>query len=122
MKKQLRNILFAFALILLVIFVIFVINQTMSVVMLVKEYNLYFGNILLYGLLLIYAAFFVFSITCILKMPSALRPPGNKQSPEFETYIEKLKRNLARNKHVIESDIPLETQSDIEKALVLLNT
>jgi len=81
MKKQFRNILLALALIFLVLFMIFMINQTASIVTLAKEYNPYFGSILLYGLLLIYAALFVFPIVYILKMPSALHPPENENSP-----------------------------------------
>ena len=56
MKKQLRNILLSIALIFLVLFILFVINQTASLVLIAKEYNPYFGSILLYGLLLLYAA------------------------------------------------------------------
>ncbi len=121
MKKQLGNILLALALVFPVIFVIFVINQTASIVILAKEYNPFFGSILLYGLLLLYAAIVAFGIITFLKMPSALRPPGDENSPEFEKYLEKLKRNLARNNYVAGSGVPLETRSDLEKVVALLN-
>ena len=114
MKKQLRNILLALALIFPVLFVIFAINQTASIVILAREYNPYFGSILLYGLLLLYAAIVVSGIIIFLKTPSALRPPRDKSSVEFEKYLEKLKRNLARNEYVVGSDVPLETRPDLE--------
>ncbi len=122
MKKQLRNILFSITLIFLVLFIIFVINQTASIVIIAKEFNPHFGSILLYGLLLLYAAIIAYPIIIFLKTPSALRPPENENSPEFDTYIDKLKRNLARNKYAAGSGISLESRSDIEKAIDLLNT
>ncbi|MFC1545027.1 hypothetical protein ACFL4X_02575 [Gemmatimonadota bacterium] len=74
MKKQLLNILIAITLLFFVLFVVFVINQTASVVVLAKDYSPNFGSVLLYGLLLIYAVLFLFPIIYILTMPSTLRP------------------------------------------------
>jgi len=122
MKKQLRNILFSVFLIFLVLVAIFVVNQTAGIVILAKDYNPYFGNVLLGGLLLLYAALIVFPIIIFFKMPSALRPPGNENSAEFDIYIEKLKRRLALNKYLAASETALETRPDIEKAVDLLST
>ena len=93
MNKQFRNILFCITLIFLVLFIIFLINQTAGIINIAKEFNPYFGNILLYGLLLLYAVIFISPIIIFLKMPLALHPPENKNSAEFDRYIEKLKRN-----------------------------
>ncbi|MFC1509833.1 hypothetical protein ACFL60_09175 [Candidatus Omnitrophota bacterium] len=121
MKKQLRTILLPIALIILVLFVIVAINQTAGIVLMAKTFNPVFGTVVLYGLLLMYAAMIAVPVILFLTMPPVLRPPDNEDSPEFERYIEQLKKQLARNNSIAETDNPLETHADLNKAMDFLN-
>ena len=105
------------ALVILVLFIIVAINQTAGIVLMARAFNPVFGTVVLYGLLLMYAAMIAVPIILFLTMPPALRPPENEDSPEFDRFIEKLKKQLARNNYVAESGNPLDTRQDIEKAV-----
>ncbi len=121
MKKQLRNIVLPIALVILVLVIIVAINQTAGIVLMAKEVNPVFGSIVLYGLLLLYAAMIAVPVIIYLTMPPALRPPENEDSPEFDRYIEQLKKQLARNNSIAGTDNPLETPADLKKAMDMLN-
>ena len=121
MKKQMQFMLTVGSVILLLVFVLFVINQTAGIVILAKEYNPFLGNALLYTLLLIYAAALCVPVIIYFTMPPVLRPPSDEQSPEFEGYLDRLRKRLARNALLAADSHALESRIDIENAIKILN-
>ena len=121
MKKQLRNLLLPIALIILVFFILVTINQTAGIVLIARAFNPVFGTVVLYGLLLMYTVMIAVPIIIFITMPPALRPPENEDSPEFDSYIKQLKKQLARNNSIAGTDNPLETLADLNKAMDTLN-
>ena len=122
MKKQLRTIVLSAALIFLVLFVMFVINQTAGIVTIAKEFNPLLGTVLLYGLMMLYAIAVISPAIIYFKMPKIIRPPENENSPEYDIYVDHLKKQLAKNTHLADSDNPLDTRTDVENAVTLLDT
>ncbi len=122
MKKQMQYLLIFGSAMFLVLFVLFVINQTASIFFIAKEYNPHLGTILLYTLLLIYAAALCIPVVIYLTMPPALRPPPDEEPPEFELYLERLRKRLSRNALLAADGHALETRIDIENAIKILNT
>lgn len=121
MKKQMQYLLTFGSVILLLLFVLFVINQTAGIVVMAKEYNPALGILLLYTLLLIYAAALVVPVVIYFTMPTVLRPPQDEQSPQFEAYLARLRNRLVRNALIAADGHALETRIDMENAIKILN-
>lgn len=97
MKKPFRNLaLFASAVILL-LFTVFVINQTAQVVELASRVSPAFGTAVLWALLVFYAILIMVPAVLFLRLPRSLLPPASEDAPEFPAYLEALKKRLAAN-------------------------
>ena len=122
MKNQLRFIVLVISITILLVFIIFVINQTVIIVSHAKSVHPVFGAFVLYGLLMIYAVVFIVPIIVFYKNPSALHPPANKNSAEYAPYIERLKKRLSNNNYLVNAGIKPDDQSYIENAFTVLDS
>src|SRR5690606_17702697 len=103
---------------LIVLFVLFVVNQTAQVVALADWLSPVFGQIVLWFLVGLYALGTGALAWSFLRLPKPLRPPKSRDDPEYPRYLQRLKARLARNPYV--AGMPLETEEDIAAALTLL--
>src|SRR5690606_2512888 len=103
---------------LIVLFVLFVVNQTAQVVALADRLSPVFGQIVLWFLVGLYALGTGALAWSFLRLPKPLRPPKSRDDPEYPRYLQRLKARLARNPYV--AGMPLETEEDIAAALTLL--
>ena len=106
------------SLVILILFILFVINQTAQVVGLAEKVNPSLGAVVLWGLLILYAVLIVIPISLFLRLPRSLKPPRSEDTPEFATYLETLKGRLASNPLLTGEN--LSSREDIEQALGLL--
>lgn len=99
----------------LVLFVVFVVNQTAQVVTLADRLSPLLGTVVLWTLVAAYAGTGLYIGFQYVRLPKPLRPPASKDSPEYTRYLEALKARLRRNPYV--HGIPLETEADLQRAL-----
>jgi len=104
----------------LFLFGLFLINQTAQVVTLAQNVSPGFGRIVLGALLVLYAFMAIIPIYYYIRLPQVLSPPKNEDSPEFEEYLSRLSGRLKKNVHL--DSLRLESRSDIEAALKILNS
>lgn len=103
------------AAVLICLFVLFVINQTAQIVALADRVSPAFGTVVLWTLLALYAAGIGVLVYQFGRLPRPLRPPADKDDPDFPRYITRLRARLRRNPLV--EGMPLETEADVEAAL-----
>jgi hypothetical protein len=102
----------------LLFFVLFVINQTAQIVQLADKISPLFGTVIFWFLVLVYTVLFVTTVLIFLRLPSPLIPPRNENTPEFDAYLNALKKRLVRNSLL--KGIDLSTRENIESALSIL--
>ena len=118
MNKTYQKIALCTSVLILVFFVVFVINQTAQVVQLADKVSLTFGNFIFWTLLIIYAILILVPVLLFLKLPRSLMPPKSEDAPEFNDYLNTLKKRLAANQHT--NGMDLANREQIEKALAVL--
>ncbi len=118
MQSLIRKLFIPISLFILLLFVLFVINQTIQVVQLASTFHPLAGKVLLWLLLAVYAGLLLYPIFWYFRMPRALTPPRSEESPEFSEYLQRLKKRLRKN--VFLREVPLNTREDVESALKIL--
>ena len=119
MNKTLKKIAFLVSAFILLLFILFVINQTTQVVELADKVSPRFGNVVFWTLLMIYAVLILIPFVLFLRLPRSLMPPRSEDAPEFNVYLNALKRRLASNPHL--KGLDLSNREQVEKALAILS-
>jgi len=119
LRKHLTKIFLLISLSILVLFIIFLINQTVQVVQLAASLHPLFGKTVLFLLLFIYAILVIYPSIMYFRMPAPLHPPEESEGPAFEKYLQQLSKRLKKNVYV--RNLPLEGREDLEKALKVLD-
>lgn len=119
MEKPLRNAVLLLSVLLGVVFLVFLVNQTVQVVGLADRLHPALGTAVLWGLLLIYTACAFVPLALLMRLPRPLTPPASEASPEFPAHLEALSRRLHGNPLLV--DRPLASRMDIEEALRILD-
>jgi hypothetical protein len=105
----------------LIVFVVFIVNQTSDVVALATRMHPRFGDTVLWTLVLIYAA--ISGTVAVMMMRMRKRPPLPDPDDEagvtrYRAYLEK---RLARNRHIREAEIEVHADGGLAQALALLD-
>ncbi len=117
-KKAITAALVGAALI-LVLFVIFLINQTVQLIALGDRIHPVVGDIIFWGLIAFYALCVIIPVYLIVTMPAPLVPPESETSPEFPGYLREMAKRLGRNPLV---GRPVTgSKDDVELALLTLD-
>jgi hypothetical protein len=119
MQQAAKRIAAFFAAFILLVFALFVINQTVQVVRLASDINRSFGSAVLWALVFIYAGLLLMPAVLWLKLPKNLLPPPQDDCVAYEAFLRRLKKRLVRNPQL--NNVPLNTQDDIRAALGLLD-
>jgi len=120
-KAQLARLTLFAGVFVLVCSTVFVINQTAQIVALANTVSPTFGQIVLIGLLIVYALVILVPIVLFARLPRALRPPSDEQSPEYQVYLKQLGARLAPNRHLSGMGAQLGDRAGIEAALKTLD-
>lgn len=123
LSRSVKQLIFLAALILALLFILFVISQTAQVVNLASTVNPVLGQVVLVVLLLIYAAVVIVPLVWVGRMPRTLLSPEEAAGQAYKDYLYKLSRRLSKNPHLAcaDADIDPEDPSTIEEALKSLN-
>ncbi len=121
MYRYIKHLIFLVALLLVILFFLFVINQTAQVVALAGAVNPVLGQFVLYTLLILYSAIIIIPIIWMFRMPRALLPPERAEGEEYREYIYRLGHRLTKNPHLKGVNIVPGEQFSVEEALKVLN-
>jgi hypothetical protein len=97
MRKTATKILLAGAVLILVLFVVFMINQTIQLVALADRIHPVAGDITLWGLIVLYGLCVVVPLYLIIRLPAPLVPPESESSPEFPEHLRGVAKRLGGN-------------------------
>jgi len=101
-------------------FLVFMVNQTVDFVTLVSSgWSPEAGRVALWVLIGAYVALLALPTFLLLRLPKPLTPPDSDQGPEFEAYLDGLRRRLEGNARLAE--VPLGSRVEIETALTSLS-
>lgn len=115
MKRTFARILVLGSVFVLLVFGVFVVNQTAQAVDLASRLHPAFGTCVLIALLAAYAVLLILPFLLYIRLPPGLTPPAKDEGPEFDEYLARLRRRLATNARL--RGVELKTRQDIENAL-----
>ncbi len=118
MNKTLKKIVLFTSSLILVLFILFVINQTAQVVQLADKVSPSFGNFVFWALILVYAIFLFIPMFLFLSLPKSFTPPKSEHAPEFNSHLAALKKRLASNSHL--KGLEVSSRQHVEEALSIL--
>ncbi|MDP2662727.1 MAG: DUF697 domain-containing protein [Dehalococcoidia bacterium] len=106
----------------LVIFGVFVANQTAQFVGMISSLNPTAGSVALVTLLAIYAIVAGVPVILYTRLPRAITPPADQASPEFETYLGRIRSRLASNPNLAGRNITVTDRAGMEAAFKFLDS
>jgi len=119
MPKTVKKILLVVAAFILVVFAVFLFNQTMQIVQSARTVNLAFGNAVLWGLIFTYCILLATPFVLWFRLPKRILPPETSEGAEFDRFLLDFKKRLSRHPRL--RGLPLNSTTDIEAALQTLD-
>lgn len=120
MSGTIRKIGLLFGLFILIVFAIFVFNQTVQVVQAARSVHPVFGEAVLWALIFTYAALIITPVALWFRLPKRRIPPAVAEGEEYERFMADFRKRLARNSRL--RGISLASGDDVENALKLLDS
>jgi hypothetical protein len=119
MPKTAKRIALAVAAFMLVVFVIFLFNQTMQIVQSARTVSFSFGNAVLWGLVLLYCTLLSTPFVLWFRLPKRILPPATTEGVAYDRFLLDFKKRLSRHPRL--RGLPLSSTEDIECALQTLD-
>jgi len=119
MTKTLRRIAVLFSLFIIVVFGIFLFNQTAQIVQSARTVNPRFGDGVMWGLIFLYSALLLAPIVLWFKVPKRKSPPARPEGPEYERFMADFRRRLSRNARL--RGVSMATAEDVNAAICTLD-
>lgn len=117
--KHLKTVFLSLSIFVLLLFVVFVFNQTVQVVQIAGNLSPLLGKVVLWALLIVYLILVATPIVLYFRLPGALKPPESDRSPEFDVYLSRLSKRLQKNVYLKNQTV--ENREEIEQALKVLD-
>ena len=119
MSRIAKRIATLLALFILVVFTVFVFNQTVQIVQSARAVHPLFGDGVLWALIFLYAGLLITPAILWLRLPKRMLPPATAEGPEYVRFLTDFRKRLSRNARLRE--VALESPADIEGALARLD-
>lgn len=103
----------------IVVFAVFLFNQTAQIVKSARGVNLTLGNGVMWALIFTYCLLVVTPFVLWLKVPKRMSPPVVAEGVEYERFMTEFRKRLAKNSRL--RGIPLSTAEDFDSAIQLLD-
>jgi hypothetical protein len=120
MSTTLKSILLILAAFVLLVFAVFLFNQTMQIVQSARAVNVILGNAVLGALLSLYAILLLTPFVLWFRLPKRILPPAVTQGEDYDAFLAQFKKRLSRNPRL--RGMPLHVAADLESALRILDT
>lgn len=119
MTKTLRRIAVLISLFIMVVFGVFLFNQTAEIVQSARTINAKFGDGVMWGLIFIYTALLLGPIVLWFKVPKRKTPPSHSEGPEYDQFMTDFRKRLSRNGRL--RGVRLTSPEDVNAAICLLD-
>ncbi len=119
MTKTVKRIALLLSLFVIIVFVVFMFNQTVQIVQSARTVNLTFGNAVMWGLVFLYSTLLIAPVVLWFRVPKRMSPPSVAEGPDYERFMADFRKRLSRNARLRGS--PLTSIAEVESAIRLLD-
>jgi len=119
MSKTLKKIVILLAAFLIVVFAVFLFNQTMQIVQSARAVNVTFGDGVMWALIFLYVGLLVTPFVLWFRLPKRVLPPAEAEGEVYEAFVVEFRRRLSRHPRL--RGMALQSMSDLENALQILD-
>ena len=119
MTKTLRRIAVLVALFIIVVFAVFLFNQTAQIVQSARTLNVTFGDGVLWALIFLYSTLLLAPFVLWFRVPKRKSPPAETEGPEYEQFLADFRKRLSRNARL--RGVSLTSHEELETAICRLD-
>lgn len=119
MTTTIRKIGLLLALFILLVFGVFVFNQTAQIIESARTVNPVFGDGVMWALVFTYCVLLATPLVLWFRLPKRMEPPASSEGEAYDRYLLDFKKRLSRHPHL--RGFPLGSTTDIEVALQTLD-
>ncbi len=119
MAKTAKTIALVVATFILVVFIIFLFNQTMQIVQSARAVNIFFGNAVLWSLIFTYCVLLTTPFVLWFRLPRRMLPPEKTEGEAYDRFLLDFKKRLLRHPRL--RGLAINSTADIEAALKTLD-
>lgn len=119
MTATVRRIALLLALFVVVVFAVFLFNQTAQIVQSARVVNPTFGNGVMWGLIFTYSLLLITPFVLWFRVPKRVSPPAVAEGAEYDRFMADFRKRLSRNSRL--RGMPLSTAEHIDAATQLLD-
>src|SRR5208283_2357267 len=119
MPKTAKRIILVVAAFIVVVFTIFLFNQTTQIVQSARAVNVVFGNGVMWGLIFTYCILLTTPLALWFRLPKRILPPETTEGAEYDRFLADSKKRLSRHPRL--RGHALNSTTDIETALQKLD-
>ncbi|MBV8050243.1 MAG: DUF697 domain-containing protein [Acidobacteriaceae bacterium] len=119
MTTTLKRIVVMFSTFTLVVFAVFVFNQTTQIVQSARTVNPLFGEGVMWALIFTYLVLLIAPLVIWFRLPKRMAPPTASDGEVYDRFLLDFKKRLSRNPRL--RGTALESANDIEAALEVLD-
>ena len=110
-----KKISLLLALFIIVVFAVFLFNQTVQIVKSARDVNMTLGNCVMWALIFIYCLLVVTPIVLWFNVPKRMSPPFAAGGAEYERFMKEFRKRLSKNPRL--RGILLNTADDFDSAI-----
>jgi hypothetical protein len=117
--KTLKRIAFLLSLFIIIVFAVFLYNQTAQIVYSARALNRTFGDGVMWGLLFLYFTLLVTPIVLWFKIPKRMALPSVAEGPEYDRFLADFRKRLGRNTRL--RGCTLNSNEEVDAAIRILD-
>jgi len=119
MTKTLKRMAIVVSLFILVVFAVFLFNQTAQIVQSARTVNGTFGDGVMWGLIFLYSTLLLAPVVLWFRVPKRIAPPAQSEGPEYEQFLADFQKRLKRNARL--RGVNLTSAEEVDAAIRLLD-
>ena len=119
MSTTIKKIVLTVTAFIVLVFSVFLFNQTTQIVQSARSLNPVFGDAVMWALIFLYAALLSTPFVLWFRLPKRMLPPVATEGEAYEAFLEEFKRRLARNPQL--RGMCLDSAEEMEAALAVLD-
>jgi hypothetical protein len=119
MSKIVKRIALLLAMFIVIVFAVFVFNQTVQIVQSARTLTVVFGEGVMWALIFTYCLLLIAPLVLWFRLPKRMLPPAIAEGTEYDRFLADFKKRLSRNPRL--RGMPLNSAIDTDAALQILD-
>jgi hypothetical protein len=119
MTRTLKRIAVLLSLFIIVVFGVFLFNQTAQIVQSARTINARFGDGVMWGLVFLYSGLLLAPVVLWFRVPRRKTPPASPEGPEYEEFMCDFRKRLSRNARL--RGVSLTSAEEVDAAICRLD-